>query len=106
MPHLPKYLVGSSEIKNNSHTMLETTKHNLCLIISKTLLFLKQRKRYSRTGQATDENIIRPLRVSCCITKSTNYKQNIEQIFFFNNSNNGKANELQRYAYMQIASSY
>ena len=26
--------------------------------------------------------------------------------FFFNNSNNGKANDLQRYAYMQIASSY
>ena len=102
-PHLSKYLVSSSEIKNISHTMLKITKDNLCLITSKTLLFLKQHKRYSRKRQATVENIVRLLRFSCCNTKSTNHNQNIEHKFLLNNSNNGKANELQRYVYMHIA---
>jgi hypothetical protein len=50
-------------------------------------------EKYGTAGQATDDNIIRRMRIACCITKATDTLR----ICIFFHGNNGYANAPQFY---------
>ena len=58
-------------------------------------------EKYGTATQATDDNIIRRMRVACWITKATGTHSEYEILFF--HRNNGYANALECYFYTYIA---